>query len=144
MSRLFNQSFTHLFKLLPCVSPAVKIYEQLQILSEKWISESGLDNALHTMCELNVKDHKRGMNCVRFKVHIVLAAEDQVDITDKLCMGTGAWLCQLTLLKRMSLSVKAHYFLPGVKLSGPAVKALIGTFPSRQITGPYLPYLCVY
>ncbi len=62
------------------------------------------------MCELNVKDHKRGMNCVRFKVHIVLAAEDQVDITDKLCMGTGAWFMPANFTETLSLICQGSLF----------------------------------
>ncbi len=107
-------------------------------------SESVWTNALHTMCELNVKDHKRGMNCVRFKVHIVLAAEDQVDITDKLCMGTGAWFMPANFTETFESNLsRLTIFLPGVKLSGPAVKALIGTFPRQTDNWTIPSFICV-
>lgn len=85
--------------------------------------------ALHIMCELDVKNHTRGMNCVCFKVKTFLAADDQVDITDKLCIITGAWFMSANFNEsNESYAPRLSMFLPGVKLSEPAVKALIGTF----------------
>jgi len=85
--------------------------------------------AVHIMCELNVKNHRRGMNCVCFKVNLFLVTEDQVDIADKLCIITGAWFMSAKFYKlNESHAPRLNMFLPGVKLSEPAVKALIGTF----------------
>lgn len=95
-------------------------------------------NALHIMCELNVKNHNRGMNCVCLKE----AAEDQVDITDKLCMRTGAWFMPANFIEMSNLS-RHTMFLPGVKLSGPAVKALIGTFPRQKYDWNMPSFICV-
>lgn len=84
--------------------------------------------ALHIMCELNVKNHTRGLNCVCFTVTIFLAAEDQVDITDILCIITGAWFMSANFNEsNESHAPRLSMFLPGVKLSEPAVKALIDT-----------------
>ncbi len=111
---------------------------------KKRFSESVLTNALHTMCELNDTYHERGMDCLRFKVCIVLAAEEQVDITDKLCMGTGAWFMpsNFTEMYESNLS-RLSMFFPGVKLSGPAVKALIGTFPRQTDDWTIPSFICV-
>lgn len=107
-------------------------------------SESVLTNALHTMCDLNVKDHKRGMDCVRFNVYIVLAAEEQVDMTDKLCMGTGAWFMPSNFTETYESNLsRLSMFLPGVKLSGPAVKTLIGTFPRQTDDWTIPSFICV-
>lgn len=84
--------------------------------------------ALQIMCELNVKNHTREMNCVCFKVHIFMAAEDQVDITDKLCIIIGAW-CMSANFNELNEShaPRLSMFFSDVKLSEPAVKALIGS-----------------
>lgn len=94
---------------------------------------------------LNVKDYKRGMNCVCFKVHIFLAAKDQVDITDKLCMGTGAWFMPANFTETFESNLsRLTVFLHGVKLSGPAMKALTGPFPRQtdDLTIPSLICVC--
>lgn len=84
--------------------------------------------ALQIMCELNVKNHTREMHCVCFKVHIFMAAEDQVDITDKLCIIIGAW-CMSANFNELTEShaPRLSMFFSDVKLSEPAVKALIGS-----------------
>lgn len=90
------------------------------------LSGSAWTIALHIMCELNVKNHTREMNCVCFKVHIFMAAENQVDITDKLCIITGAWFMSANFNKsNESHAPRLRMFFPDVKLSEPAVKALI-------------------
>ncbi|XP_055030599.2 uncharacterized protein [Misgurnus anguillicaudatus] len=56
------------------------------------ISDSSRTNGLNIIYELNVKTHARRMNCVCFiKVDIFMSENEQMNITEKLWMRTGAW-----------------------------------------------------
>uniref|UniRef100_A0A8C2C989 G-protein coupled receptors family 3 profile domain-containing protein n=1 Tax=Cyprinus carpio TaxID=7962 RepID=A0A8C2C989_CYPCA len=137
--KAFNQSshtclyYCHMYHLL------LKYMNSYCFYLKNGFSESVWTNVL------NVKDYKRGMNCVCFKVHIFLAAKDQVDITDKLCMGTGAWFMPANFTETFESNLsRLTVFLHGVKLSGPAMKALTGPFPRQtdDLTIPSLICVC--
>nr|XP_017207586.1 uncharacterized protein LOC101882771 isoform X2 [Danio rerio] len=91
-------------------------------------SGSSWTYGLHIMCELNVKNCNGGMGCVCFTVYIYMAAEDQVNVTDRLCIRSGAWLTTANFTESYNAQRLTIWCKAAVKLSRPAVKVLNGTF----------------
>lgn len=107
-------------------------------------SGSSWTYGLHIMYELNVKNRNRGMECVHFKVHIYMAAEDQVNVTDRLWIRNGARLMSANFTESYNAQRLTIWCKATVKLSRPAVTFLNGTFIKQTEDWTIPSLICVF